>query len=365
MVMVRYLCLIGLMGMSSAAVAEKGVRPGRAFLGWDEFTAWTQVAAPSKGITVYESPAIRVPSEFDQLILSWNIPNSGSRKYTFTVAVRQEGAWSNEFVLGHWVSGTFNDLRTSENGQADKVARVLTDTLVLAHPSNEVRIRVEQRGEASDSLDIAFLGLSAVDTRVALMPRKSDRAAWGTELAVPQRCQMDYPGGEVWCSPTSVGMVLAHWASVLSRPELRRSVPSIAAEVFDLGWEGTGNWSFNTAFAGTFEGIRAYVVRLSDVTDLEAWIVAGVPVTVSVAYSVLKQSPPRTNDGHLIVCVGFTEAGDIIVNDPARSGRVRWVYDRSDFIAAWRRSRNTAYLIYPESFPLPADPWGLWATRSR
>ena len=364
MLNVRCLILVGVLLVASRGLAKEVDLAGRAFLGWEQFSSWTQVLDLEGDRVILNSPSIHLPIEFDQLVLSWNIRSQAASQYTFSVAIRVGTLWSNDFVLGHWARGSSNELRTSRNGQRDGIARVLTDTLMLAEPAREIRIRVERKGASSGPLELAFAGVSVLDTRIETRSRESSRKAWGTELAVPQLCQMDYMGGEVWCSPTSVGMVLSHWGIVLSRPELRRSVPSIASEVFDVAWEGTGNWPFNTAFAGAFEGIRGYVARLGDVTDLEAWIDAGVPVTVSVGYSVLKRSAPRANDGHLIVCVGFTETGDIIVNDPARRGSVRWVYDRSDFVSAWARSRNTAYLIYPESFEIPKDTRKLWAVGS-
>ena len=160
-------------------------------------------------------------------------------------------------------------------------------------------------------------------------------------------------------------MVLGWWAGQLKRPDLDRPVPEVAKQVEDPNWPGTGNWPFNTAYAGSFPGMTAYVSRFSDVTELEDWIASGIPVAVSVAYTVLKGVPPRDGpDGHLVVCVGFTEQGDLIVNDPGTRRQIRRVVPRENFVKAWAHSRNTVYLIYPNAMAVPVDRFGHWSMRN-
>ncbi|MCX6921595.1 MAG: C39 family peptidase, partial [Verrucomicrobia bacterium] len=150
-----------------------------------------------------------------------------------------------------------------------------------------------------------------------------------------------------------------YWSRQLNRPELDRAVPDIASAIYDAKWKGTGNWPFNTAYAGSIRGIRAYVARLSDLAEVEDWITAGIPVGLSVCYDRLHHRGPGPN-GHLVVCVGFTGSGDPVVNDPGTSKDVRRVYPRKDLIYAWSSSRNTVYLIYPEDHDLPTDRFGHW-----
>lgn len=309
---------------------------------------------------VIESPVTTSAIAFDELVLSWNAAPVRGARYSFAVQVLRGETESPWYVMGHWAPGTEVSARTSVNGQRDAQGRVSTDTLVLQNRSEKLRVRVVLH-EAAVS-DLKGVAVSLLNVREEIEPLASRRRVWGTELAVPQLCQLDYPGGEVWCSPTSTGMVLWFWGNVLRRSELRQDVPQLAAEMFDPAWGGTGNWPFNTAYAGSFADLRAKVVRLSDIVELEAFIEAGIPVPVSVSYSVLKGAPTRVSDGHLVVCVGFDPQGDIVVNDPAKQPEVRWVYSRADFIRAWRKSKNTAYLIYPEGPMLPPDPYGVWSS---
>ena len=153
-------------------------------------------------------------------------------------------------------------------------------------------------------------------------------------------------------------MLMSFWATNLSRPKLDYDVPEVARGVNDPGWNGTGNWPFNTAFAGSHTGIRAYVTRFSDVSELEDWIAAGIPVAISVSNGYLKGLPEPAN-GHLVVCIGFDENGNIIVNDPGRSA-VRQTYLRENLVKAWAESKNTVYIVHPENRLLPKDRFDHW-----
>jgi len=170
---------------------------------------------------------------------------------------------------------------------------------------------------------------------------------------------MIYPNGKTLCSPTTVSMLMAYWAQNLKQPELDRDVPEIAAAIYDSQWQGTGNWPFNMAYAGSFPGVRAYVTRFGDISELEAWIERGLPVGLSVDYDRLRAKGPGPN-GHLVVLVGFTTEGNPIINDPGTSKHVRKVFPRRNLFDAWACSRNTVYLVYPENFILPEDRFGHW-----
>ena len=158
-------------------------------------------------------------------------------------------------------------------------------------------------------------------------------------------------------------MVLSRWSQILGRPELNHGVPEVAAAVFDDDFSGTGNWPFNTAYAGNFAGLRGYVSRFEDVNELEDWIAAGIPVVLSARWDLLRPGRTDTGNGHLMVCIGFTPDGDVVCNEPAaylRTGRVQQVYHREDVRRAWARSKNTVYLIYPVGAKLPANRYGHW-----
>jgi hypothetical protein len=213
--------------------------------------------------------------------------------------------------------------------------------------------------------EIKFLGLSFLDSRVQVEPLSPDHEVWGKIIDTPERSQHGYPNESGWCSPTSLSMVLARWAGVLGRPEMNLDVPTIASDIYDPVFGGTGNWVFNMAFAGGFPGMRAYVARLSDLAEVEEWIGAGIPVVLSAPWHLLAPGRGDTGSGHLVVCIGFTEDGDVVINDPAtnlqKGQKVRHIYKRDAVVNAWKKSHNTVYLIYPESAKVPPDRFGHWA----
>ena len=121
----------------------------------------------------------------------------------------------------------------------------------------------------------------------------------------------------------------------------------------------------NTAYAGHYPGVRAYVTRLEDISELEDWIAKGIPVIMSVSSYLGRGREEGPDEGHLIVCVGFTDTGDVVVNDPGvsvkRNVRARRVFERAKVVKAWNKSKFAVYLIYPESAKTPANHLGHWA----
>jgi hypothetical protein len=181
-------------------------------------------------------------------------------------------------------------------------------------------------------------------------------------LEVPRLSQMAYAevGGRGWCSPTAVAMVLAHAGALPPTTD----IPAAAHEVFDPAYDGTGNWSFNAAWAATLSG-HAFVTRLHDLRDAERFVDAGIPLVASVAYppGALRGAPTRGTDGHLLVIRGFTATGDVVTNDPgAPSERsVRRTYDRAALERAWLDgSGGTVYVIHRDDHPLPGGGRGAW-----
>ena len=79
---------------------------------------------------------------------------------------------------------------------------------------------------------------------------------------------------------------------------------------------------------------------------------------VSVAYpdGALRGAPTRGTDGHLLVVCGFTDTGDVVVNDPAAPTErsVRRTYARSELERAWLDgSGGLVYVMHDDAHPLP------------
>jgi hypothetical protein len=326
------------------------------FIGIHKFDDF-QTETATNGCIAQLSPVIKAPIAWNELVASWNAaPVAG----TMTVEARAiyPGRQTRFYTLGVWSSSAG---RHSARDQKDADARVRTDTWFVKQAGPDVQFRVTWSGAKPG---LKFLGLSFLDNRGQPAPLPPNRAAWGVIIPTPERSQHGYPEEHGWCSPTSLSMAMARWGDVLGRPELNIDVPHVAAAIFDSEFGGTGNWPFNTAFAGSFDGMRAYVTRLSDISELEDWIVAGIPVIISAPWHLLQPGRENTGSGHLTVVIGFTETGDVVINDPAtnleKGQHVRHVYTRQNVINAWRHSRNTVYLVYPDSAKIPADRFGHW-----
>ncbi|MEI9960000.1 MAG: C39 family peptidase [Limisphaerales bacterium] len=239
-----------------------------------------------------------------------------------------------------------------------------TDTLVLTQPADAAQIRLTLGGTNGALPKLKFIGVSFSNTKISVAVRPPNHAAWGKIISTPEHSQHGYPNAKGWCSPTSLSMALSRWAEILRRPEMDLTVPQVAAAVYDNDYAGTGNWPFNTAFAGSFNGMRSYVTRLDDLAEVEDWIAAGIPVILSARWDWLLPGRPFDNDGHLIVCIGFTENGDVVINDPAtrleKGESVRRIYKREDVIHSWTKSHNTVYLVFPENEKIPANRYGHW-----
>ena len=255
--------------------------------------------------------------------------------------------------------------RASVRDQKDADGDVRADTLALTQLARAVQIRLTLGGTNTISPALKFLGISFCNTNVTPTALPPNRAAWGKILPVVERSQQSYPGGGGWCSPTSLSMALAHWGTTQHREDWNLDAPEVAAGVSDHGFKFlTGNWTFNTAFAGTLPGMRAYVTRFSDISELEEWITAGIPVIISARYDLLQDGRPDDLSGHLTVCRGFTENGDLIINDPwtdIKVESIRHIYKRANVSRAWATSHNTVYLVYPSGTKIPKDKFGHWA----
>ncbi|MSR65780.1 MAG: peptidase C39 family protein [Pedosphaera sp.] len=332
---------------------------GIQFIAIKSFSKFTKSPGERPDETVLTSPEITARIEWDELIASWNAETPANEWLKIEVrAVYPERA-TKWFTMGLWSGDPAKHPRESVRHQKDPDGNVDTDTLSLQQPARKFQVRLTLGGDARQKPKLKFVSLSLLDSRAKPEPLAPNRAAWGKTIDVLERSQMAYENGNVLCSPTTVSMLLAHWSKQLKHPGLDHDVPEVVKGVFDPQWGGTGNWVFNTAYAGSLRGMRAYTARLSDVAELEDFVARGIPVGLSLCYNRLR-GRSRVPSGHLVVCVGFTENGDAVINDPGTSKNVRKVFPRANLIDAWAYSKNAAYLIYPETARLPVDRFGHW-----
>jgi hypothetical protein len=324
-------------------------------------SAWT---APGFGLT--------------QLIASWEATTPANSWIEVRVRGRAGTATSSWDILGRWAASDRKVRRTSVGGQQDDLADVAVDTWRVGDAagvsSYQVQVRLMRRaGAASRSPGVDTLHTVSSRLPAGVPPVSKPGAGVGTTIDVPRYSQMVHTGhspqfgggGQAWCSPTSVSMVLAHYDALpgpgsykwVGADHTDQWVDQAARATYDLAYEGTGNWPFNTAYAATRTD-GAFVTRLESLRAAEKYVTAGIPLVLSISFRSggLTGAPISSTAGHLLVLVGFTASGDPVVNDPASRSRsgVRRTYDRAELEAAWLGgSGGTTYVIHDEAHPLP------------
>ena len=275
---------------------------GRQFFSFDHFDQFEIETSPHDDGSRFTSPIIEAGFDFDQIVVSWNIALAPGACLWVEALPVYDGRTGSFYTLGRWsgqdarAPNRRGPISRSGGKQSNPDGEVQTDVLVLSRPARKCRLRLTIIHPSNpEPTVLKYIGVSLLNSSVSTLETAAATES-GPELIlpVPTRSQLDYPGGGAWCSPTSVSMVLSYWSAQLGRSDLNRDVPEVAAAVYDPGWPGTGNWSFNTAYAGSLSGnarLRHPSRRRS--TKLEAWIQAGVPVVTSVTYSILKGQPDR------------------------------------------------------------------------
>lgn len=336
------------------------------------------------GTVAYEtaswtSPWVDPPFAFTELVASWAAQTPGGGWIEVAADV-SDGDAEERYVLGRWAESTADIHPTSVAGQHGALARTECDVL-LAHAGVRFTrwrlvVTFARRPDTSSPPRLSMLAAMAstpsTHPSVADDPRARTTA---TLLDVPAFSQQRHRGrlpelnggGQSWCSPASTAMVLAYYGrgpsdDVMDWVDDDHPDPQVAhaaSRTFDHAYNGAGNWSFNTAYAALF-GLDAFVTRLRGLGDAERFIVAGIPLIASVAFtSDQLAGSGYDTEGHLLVIAGFTAHGDVIVNDPASHGvdsndEVRTVYDRAEFERAWLDgSGGIVYVIHPPEQPLP------------
>lgn len=284
------------------------------------------------------------------------------------------GSWD---TVATWAYGTGGIRRASGTSQGDDLTSLAVDTL-RANGSRtfsgwQLRLDLVRAPKAKTTPKIE--SVSGVAASYATRRTATSRTTMTKTrtLAVPGFSQMTHRGhhpewgggGEAWCSPTSVAMVLRYFGSGPKKGDYSWTkgadgqVDHAARYSYDYRYRGTGNWPFSAAYAGRY-GLDSFVTRMVDLRDAEAFIKAGIPLVASVAFKrgELTGAPISSTPGHLLIISGFTADGRVVVNDPAATtnGSVRRTYSRAQFERAWLGgSGGVVYVMRPGSKKLPAD----------
>ena len=371
---------VALFGVGSVAHAAQPVP-----VSFHSWAPGTTIPAGASTAT-WTSPAHATGFGFSELVASWNADTPpGTWIQVEMRGQTDKRTWTKWYVMGIWAYGDETIHRTSVGGQGDADGFVSIDTFFAKdHPLVQYQLRGTLYRNAGVTATPTLRTLGAVASDAPNQKPSIPSAlggAEGTVLPVPQYSQEihagQYPqydgGGEAWCSPTSTSMVLGYWGALPPPAQYAWVDPSYqdpwvddtARQVFDYHYDGAGNWPFNTAYAGA-RGLDAFVTQLRGLNEAEQFIKAGIPLVASVAFNPNKLDTflfDKGTNGHLLVIVGFTANGDVVVNDPASSSdaTVQHVYDRAQFERAWLPATGgIVYVMHPAGVPLPPSTGGNW-----
>jgi hypothetical protein len=270
----------------------------------------------------HHHPVLRVPAA-TRAVVSWNAEApSGALAL---IAHRVDGSVSEPLLYVRWSPTE----RRSLDG-TDRKTRIATDVVRSDVPLSGLGVATTAN-------------LDAIAVAVPPPPDASAPARGRiAPLDVPPLHQNVHTHPEAhgrWCSAAALAMLLCYHG-------VHADVAGVAHSVEDAAYGGTGNWAFNVAYAGT-RGLRGVVAYLRSIDHVAAFLAAGLPVAISIAWEAgaLPGAPLERSDGHLIVVRGF-ESGTVLVHDPAQRG-VATRYPRAALDHAFRSHGGVAYLVAP------------------
>lgn len=255
-------------------------------------------------------------------VVSWNTSaDTGHLELTVYRADGQVSGWLPYVAFSPGARRSFSG--------RDDVARITTDIVESTVPMVAIEVRSD-------------VPLDALAVSTPVHRRSSEPATVRTALDVPALSQylVTHPEERGWCTPTSLAMLLAYWG----KPH---DIAHIVRNVYDDGYGGTGNWTFNLAYAARF-GLRAVLTHLAGLDHAAGFIAAGIPLALSFSWASgdLPGAPLDHSDGHLAVLRGFTRHGHPQLNDPAQADIVT-TYDRKALERVWQAHGGAAFAAVP------------------
>lgn len=304
------------------------------------------VACLESAMIHYHAPLLQEWKEeslhpFDELMISWNAVRPSKGKFLFYVSVKT-AEWSPWLLYATW--GSDGQSSYSSVSQ-DAPVKVFQDALEVTggEKATAFQIKIVTVGAATLG---SMHGLH-VYTNGDKGSQESNLAFNTINLKVPglSETTLDHPRCNDLCSPTSTTAVVRYLSN---NPTVDPVL--FAKNVWDSGFDIFGNWVFNVAEAWPHLGKdwNCWVERLGGFQDIYRFLKQGTPVVVSVR-GPLTGSAQRYAQGHLLVVTGYDAVNQkVLCMDPAfpSDNKTQVFYDLSEFIQAWGRRGNVAYVFY-------------------
>jgi len=297
---------------------------------------------------------------------SWNgTADETSPSFKILMRFPYQNGWSPWLTVGYWQKSYGSTYGTTSYTPADSISGgwINIDTAELYAYQSQWQFKVEfRRTNTTDpSPTISKLSFFVSDTR------RMDELDYTAILAdkpqvifVPTTFYYQFGldseiGGSI-CSPTSVSMILKSYGIPVEPVQFAR-------DTYDPKWEMFGIWPRVVQNASEY-GLDGVVTRYRNWSDAREVLTNGGRIAMSVGKPLYS--------GHLMMLAGFTENGDPIVHDPARTDGYQYVFNKDSLSHSWFDHGGVAYTFYlrdssqvasilkePKS-PVPEEPTLIW-----
>jgi len=294
-----------------------------------------------------------VTAPFNELIFSWNAFRPTQGRMTFWVSAKFQGQWTPWHRLAQWGS---NQQCTFVN-KLNRYAHTKHCRLEMQHYTIARGFRIKvvfQKGADPKNLKALFACTSRLNRYRLILPRCSVLPSVSIKN-VPRQSQMvlNHPRFKDLCSPVSTSMIVAYYYQKITgcRPinSMQAFALDFAKKAHDQGYlDIYGNWILNVAQAFDSSNGEVFyrIERLNNFYDLYHYLEKKIPVAVSVRR--LRGGATPYANGHFMVVVGWNRLKKcVLCLDPAFSKSILRAYRIKDFLRAWSRSSNLAYVPMP------------------
>lgn len=280
---------------------------------------------------------------FKEGIFSWNARVLKQGELKIQVSLKQK-EWSPWYDYAFWGGDQQSGSRLSDS---EKGITIDDDIVSTKEPSRGFKVRVISNQENVGNLLHSLHACLGDPSEVSNQDGTLTRSFSSIHLNVPAISQMLLPHvrHRDLCSPTSTTSVVNFLANLQMDPV------TFADRVKDQKYDIFGNWVLNVAEASSYLGEKwqCWVERMSGFDKLHRCLNSGSPVVVSIRGTIQGGAIPYES-GHLVVVKGYDEKDrSVLCMDPAfpTQGGTDVKYPLEDFLQAWGRRRNLAYVFTP------------------
>ncbi|MDW7681141.1 MAG: C39 family peptidase [bacterium] len=272
---------------------------------------------------------------FDIGLPSWNGTAPGdSGGFRILIRVPHSSDWSPWLDVGYWKANLWGSRNLNFSG-----GRINIDIVELYDYATQWQFAIEiNRNSASvTSPTLSLVSFFVSDSRTtqninytSILNDCPEPIFITTTFLAQYRISSEI-GGRI-CSPTTVAMILLSYGIEVDPLQF-------ALDTYDPYWKIFGVWPRVVQNASEY-GVKGTVTRYRTWSEAREVLAKGGRIGMSIG------SPLYT--GHLVMLAGFTENGDPIVHDPARTyDGYAHVFNKYDLSRSWFAKGGVAYTIFP------------------